>query len=573
MATAHLLHYRDNISPDTLKLVLAALAFTILAELSFTLYLSVYGHANLIGHYFKLLSFYCLYMALIRSGLINPTRFLFHNLEEKSKLFQDLYDNAPLPYQSLDENGHLIEVNTAWLDTMGYERKEVIGRSFNDFLDAKDQDHFKENSPWFKDLDEILGIEFDLLKKNGSFITVKFDGKISYDEQGNFNQTHCIFQNISFQKKMENALIESENRFRGIFNNSPIFIVYLDKDLQSIELNSRMERLIGCRSRDVKGRHCYEVWGQYANDNTKKDREKICDACKTKLALKDGKTHTFERQAGDRYIQVFTSPVKDAQGHIIGVLECGADITQRKAAEKDLLAIMKELREANAELAQFNYVVAHDLKAPIRAMSNYSAFLQQDLASLVSGEAKKYLARLGQTAVETSQLVDELLFLSKISNQKPELIEIDLTDFLEKLVKSMSLSSDIEISLGKDWPRIMSDPFLLHQIFENLIDNAQKYNIARNKKIEISWLPGEDGINTFFVRDNGIGIRPEFHEQIFGLFERLHSASEYKGTGVGLAIVKKAVIKLGGRIRLESTKDKGSSFYVLLPVEMIGESR
>ncbi len=97
MATAHLLHYRDNISPDTLKLVLAALAFTILAELSFTLYLSVYGHANLIGHYFKLLSFYCLYMALIRSGLINPTRFLFHNLEEKSKLFQDLYDNAPLP--------------------------------------------------------------------------------------------------------------------------------------------------------------------------------------------------------------------------------------------------------------------------------------------------------------------------------------------------------------------------------------------------------------------------------------------------------------------------------------------
>ncbi len=210
-------------------------------------------------------------------------------------------------------------------------------------------------------------------------------------------------------------------------------------------------------------------------------------------------------------------------------------------------------------------MVAHDLKAPIRAISNYSAFLQEDLAPVISGETKKYLTQLKQTAVETGRMIEDLLLLAKIGSQKQQPEKIETGDFIEKLVSSMNLSPDIEISIGSEWPTIMNDPLLLHQVLQNLIDNARKYTITSPKRIEIGFLPGEDEL-TIFVRDNGIGIGAAYHDQIFGLFERLHGPKEYSGTGVGLAIVKKAVGKLGGTIRLESTEGKGTSFYVVLPL-------
>ncbi len=437
LATAHLLSHRQNVSPNTLQLLVCALFFTILAELSFTLYFSVYGYANMVGHYCKLLSFYCLYKALVCSGLKNPIELLFRNLEEKAELYQNLYDNAPLPYQSLDEKGYFKEVNATWLDTMGYTREEVVGRSFGDFFEVGWQDHFKEKFSSFKNTGEVLGVEFELRRKDGSFIPVRLSGKISYDTQGNFKHTNCLFQ----------------------------------------------------------------------------------------------------------------------------------DISQQRVAEKELLQTMKELQDTNAELTQFNYAVAHDLKAPIRALSNYAAFLQKDLAQVVSGESKKYLSRLKQTAVETGRMVEDLLLLAKISNQVEELVEIEVGDFMKRLVSAMDPSPDIEISTDSDWPTIMTDPILLRQIFQNLIDNAVKYTPAPPKRIEIGCLPGEDEGLTIFVRDNGIGIGAAYHKQIFGLFERLHSPKEYGGTGVGLAIVHKAVNRLGGTIRLDSTEGKGTTFYVTLPVE------
>lgn len=267
-----------------------------------------------------MLSFFCLYKALVRSVLTKPTELLFHTLEETSKLYHNLYNNAPLPYQSLNEKGHFVEVNTTWLDTLGYTREEVIGRSFEDFLEEQWQDHFKENFSRFKDMGEVLGVEFDLRKKDGSFIPVRFYRKIGYDKQGNFKQTHCMFQDIRIEKE----------------------------------------------------------------------------------------------------------------------------------AEKELLGTMKELQDANAELSQFNYVVAHDLKAPIRAISNYAAFLQEDLATVVSGEQKKYLSRLKQTAVETGRLIENLLLPAKIGRQKQEPIEIELGDFMEKLIRSMNLAPDIKIILDSE---------------------------------------------------------------------------------------------------------------------------
>jgi PAS domain S-box-containing protein len=127
-------------------------------------------------------------------------------LRENESLFKMLYEKAPLGYQSLDENGRFLVVNQTWLETLGYTKEEVIGRSFADFLHPDWRDHFKENFPRFKSLGEILGVEFEMVKKNGNLILVSFTGKISRDNKGNFQQTHCIFHDITERKKIEEAL-------------------------------------------------------------------------------------------------------------------------------------------------------------------------------------------------------------------------------------------------------------------------------------------------------------------------------------------------------------------------------
>ncbi len=139
-------------------------------------------------------------------------------LQESDNLFKMLYEKAPLGYQSLDENGHFIVVNKTWLDTLGYAKEEVIGKSFADFLHPEWRDHFKENFPRFKSIGEILGVEFEMIKKNGDLILVSFTGKISRDKIGNFQQTHCIFHDITEQKKAEGEL----KRIEWMLSRKPV---------------------------------------------------------------------------------------------------------------------------------------------------------------------------------------------------------------------------------------------------------------------------------------------------------------------------------------------------------------
>jgi light-regulated signal transduction histidine kinase (bacteriophytochrome) len=136
---------------------------------------------------------------------------------------------------------------------------------------------------------------------------------------------------------------------------------------------------------------------------------------------------------------------------------------------------------------------------------------------------------------------------------------------LEKLVTHLDLSADVEIVKGNEWPTVEAEATLLRQIFQNLIGNAIKFNSSSPKRVEIGWLPLDEQHCELFVRDNGIGIEPRHHEQIFQVFQRLHTRAEYEGTGLGLAIVKKATGKLHGSVRVESKPGEGSTFFVALP--------
>ncbi len=248
------------------------------------------------------------------------------------------------------------------------------------------------------------------------------------------------------------------------------------------------------------------------------------------------------------------------------------ELTERKQAEEALSLAHMELKKkaadlelANEELSQYNHVVAHVLKAPLRAIRNYADFLREDFRAVLNGDQEACLEALDRAVAQGVELVDDLLEFSRVGRLTLSTQTIDLGVFLQELIASLALSPDVEIEMGDDWPTIDSDPTLLRQIFQELITNAIKFNHSSHKRVEIGWHRAGEERYELFVRDHGIGIEPRYHEQIFGVFQRLHSREEYEGTGLGLAIVKKAVSKMSGSSRVESKMGEGSTFFVALP--------
>jgi light-regulated signal transduction histidine kinase (bacteriophytochrome) len=162
-------------------------------------------------------------------------------------------------------------------------------------------------------------------------------------------------------------------------------------------------------------------------------------------------------------------------------------------------------------------------------------------------------------------LVEDLLGLSWVGRRSVPIETVEVGAFLWGLIASLGLPAEVEILMGDAWPAMDVEPVLLRQIFLNLIDNAVKFNTSPCKRVELGWRPVGDEQCELWVHDNGIGIDPHYHEQIFRVFERLHTREEYEGTGIGLAIVKKATSKSRDSVRVESKPAEGSTFFVTLP--------
>lgn len=248
------------------------------------------------------------------------------------------------------------------------------------------------------------------------------------------------------------------------------------------------------------------------------------------------------------------------------------EIVERKQIEKALNIANKnltiraaDLQAANEELSQYSYVVSHDLKAPLRAIQNYADFLNEDLESTLEEEQKKYLNNLTRAVRQSEELIDDLLELSQIGRNVGKLEKIDMNEFFEDLLEPSYLSQDVEVVMEKDWPTIEAEPLLLKQIFQNLITNAIKFNCSSRKRLELGWLRAGREHYEIFVCDNGIGIESAYYSQIFRMFQRLHTREKFDGSGIGLAIVKKASNKLRGSVRIESKLGEGSTFFVKLP--------
>lgn len=261
----------------------------------------------------------------------------------------------------------------------------------------------------------------------------------------------------------------------------------------------------------------------------------------------------------------------DSQLMFVGTVR---DISERKNAESEIEAKIQALKRSNQELDDFAYIASHDLKEPLRGLSNNAIFLKEDNRESLSPDALKRVDRLIYLAERMEQLVNDLLYFSRIGNQELAIKETDIKHIIHdisSMMESILTEKNVKIITSDTFPVITCDTLRITEVFRNLITNAVKYNDKQEKIIEIGYLERfpEDKFYTFYVKDNGIGIDKVFYQDVFRIFKRLNDEDDsVKGTGVGLTFVKKIVERHGGKIWLESDLDKGSTFYFTIATDI-----
>jgi PAS domain S-box-containing protein len=259
--------------------------------------------------------------------------------------------------------------------------------------------------------------------------------------------------------------------------------------------------------------------------------------------------------------------IRDADENILYYEGTVEDITPRKKVEAEREKLIQELAAKNAELERFTYTVSHDLKSPLVTIKGFLGYLEQDATSGNMDRFKADSQRIHAAVNKMRTLLSELLELSRVGRlmNEPEQIPFeDLVNSAREIVHGQIEAGGIMVSLAPDLPIVYGNRQRLTEVLQNLLDNAAKFMGDRiDPHIEIGQHGEESGKPIFYVRDNGIGVPAEYHENIFGLFNKLNSNDD--GTGIGLALVKRIIEVHGGKIWVESEEGKGCTFYFTLP--------
>ena len=243
------------------------------------------------------------------------------------------------------------------------------------------------------------------------------------------------------------------------------------------------------------------------------------------------------------------------------------DITERKKSEEHLVKTVAELKRSNDELQQFAYVASHDLQEPLRMVASYTQLLAQRYKGRLDSDADEFIAYAVDGSNRMQGLIQDLLAYSRAGTNGKALREISSENALKEALANLraTIEESGAVVTHDSLPAITTDDTQLVQLFQNLVGNAIKYRTAEVPHVHVSAAKNGGNEWIFSVRDNGMGIDPQYFERIFIIFQRLHGREEFKGTGIGLAICKKIVERLGGRIWVESQPEKGSTFSFALP--------
>jgi len=422
-------------------------------------------------------------------------------------------------------------------------------------------------------------------------------------------RTRELQQKINELKQTKTDLQKNEQFLTNLIESIQDGVSVLNPDMSIRHVNGVMKRWYA-KNLPLEGKLCYQA---YHNS------DKPCDPCPTIRCRESGQTEhdVVSGLPGSpvEFIELFSYPMKDRDsGEITGVVEFVRDITDRKQAEEELqkhrvhleelvkertkeledktAAIVKsqealtylledvndarkdleisknELEDVNKELEAFAYSVSHDLRAPLRHIDGFAELLMSHTADKLDEKGKSYMDKIVTASQNMGKLIEGLLTYSRIGRNEIFKIPVEVNPMIESIrdefkpdIKNRIVSWQID-QLGT----VRADPTLLKQVFVNLLSNALKYTRPRKEaKVEIGLKKSDENEKIIYVKDNGVGFDMKYYDKLFGVFQRLHSSSDFEGIGIGLANVQRIISRHGGRVWAESKPDKGTTFYVALP--------
>ena len=424
-------------------------------------------------------------------------------------------------------------------------------------LYPEDRDQAERDLQRALDGQEDYDSEFRILWPNQSVHYIKTFGTVQRDGQGKAIRIVGINMDITRKK-------HAEKRFELVVEATPSGMVMINNSGNIELVNAKAEEMFGYPRAELYGQSIEMLVPERLCKNHPGYRQAFFASPETR-AMGAGRDLYGLRKNGTEFpVEIGLNPVETEEGKF--VLSSVVDITERKKAEEEIREYAKTLEKINSELDEFTYVASHDLQEPIRNLISYSALLKEDLDGELSESATEDLYYIIDAAKRMKRLVEDLLSLSKTRRYEFKFTPVSLSDCVDDALQSLhSLIHESDATIHRDsLPEVIGDHTYLSMLYQNLIGNAIKFrkdpppviHLTVEKKDEF-WILG--------VQDNGIGIKDDYLQQIFAPFKRLHGLGEYEGTGIGLAICRKAVERHGGSIWVESEVGKGAHFKFTIP--------
>ncbi len=464
------------------------------------------------------------------------------------------------PLVTISKEGKITDVNRATEDVTGYSREELIGSDFSDYFTVPEQARVGYQKVFTDGL--VKDYPLAIRNKSGKITDVLYNASVYLDSQGKIKGVFAAARDITERKKAEEALRQSEVKLRTVADFAYDLEYWIAPDGTMLYMSPSCVKFTGYTPEEfINNSKLFSniihpddkaLVGSHFESITEEERHEV----DFRIITRDGET---------RWISHACQPVFDGAGKWLGRRSSNRDITERKSMEYEIVQASEKLKQSNSELEQFAYVASHDLQEPLRMVASYVQLIERRYKGKLDADADEFIGYAVDGANRMRGLIDDLLTYSRVGRLGKPFEPTNLESTLDIVLLNLKASiSDNEAVVTHDkLPTIVADGGQLVQLFQNLIGNAIKFHGEEAPRVHVS-VQIKETEYLFSVRDNGIGIAPEYNDRLFKIFQRLHTREEYPGSGIGLAVCKKIVERHGGRIWIESQLGKGSTIYFTL---------
>ena len=487
-------------------------------------------------------------------------------LQQDTKLiesrFGNLIESIPDGIVIINQTGGIILANTNAKKMFGYAGDELRGRSIEILLPEKfRKPHISHRADYFESprtRSMGLGLELFGSRKDGTEFQVEISLSPLRLDEGLFVMS--AIRDISER-------IKTENKFKGLLESAPDAIVIVNTEGIIVIVNSQAEELFQYTRDELLGKKIEILIPSRFHTRHVSHRDNYLNEPKNRPMGAGLELHGIRKDGSEFPVEISLSPLETEDGKLIS--SAIRDITQRKMIETTLRERTAELEGANRDLEAFSYSVSHDLRAPLRAINGFCSILLKEHMEGLKPEMQRYLSLMAHNTVQMGNLIDDLLQFSRLNREQMQKQNFEMSELVKTVVDEIRLTQkDNSISFKiNPIPSICADRALMKQVWINLVSNAVKFSRKGVSTIVEIGHRRQNGMVTYFVKDNGIGFDMNHAGKLFGVFQRMHRAEDFEGTGVGLALVHRIIHRHGGKVWAESDPNKGSTFFFSLDKE------